>query len=89
MEVVLAPVITSYSIHYTKLYDTIEPDGKITDANKAAELIRGLKRNELIGTDFSSYFTEPEKARAAYLKAFSDGAIKDYPLTLKHSSGIV
>jgi len=66
---------------------TIEPDGKITDANKAAELIRGLKRNELIGTDFSSYFTEPEKARAAYLKAFSDGAIKDYPLTLKHSSG--
>jgi PAS domain S-box-containing protein len=66
---------------------TIGPDGIITDANKAAELIRGIDRNELIGTNFSSFFTEPEKAREAYIKVFSDGAIKDFPLTLKHSSG--
>jgi len=66
---------------------TINPDGKITDVNKAAEFIRGIGRDKLIGTDFSFYFTEPEKAREVYLKVFSDGTIKDYPLTIKHVSG--
>ena len=65
----------------------IDLDGKITDANKAAELIRGIGRDKLIGTDFSFYFTEPEKAREAYLKVFSDGTIKDYPLSIKNVSG--
>jgi PAS domain S-box-containing protein len=66
---------------------TIGPDGIITDANKAAELIIGIERNELIGTDFSSYFTEPEKAQEVYLKVFSDGKIEDHPLTIRHVSG--
>jgi len=66
---------------------TIGRDGKIKDANKAAEIIRGVGRDELIGADFSTFFTEPEKAREAYLKAFSEGEIKDYPLTILHASG--
>ena len=65
----------------------IDLDGKITDANKAAELIRGVGKDKLIGTEFSFCFTEPEKARDAYLKAFKNGTIKDYPLTIKHVSG--
>ena len=66
---------------------TIGQDGKIKDANRAAELIRGIGRDELIGTDFSTFFTEPEKAREAYLKVFSEGEIKDYSLTIRHVSG--
>jgi PAS domain S-box-containing protein len=42
---------------------TISPDGKITDVNKATELVTGVSRDELIGSDFSDYFTDPEKAR--------------------------
>ena len=42
---------------------TISPDGKIQDVNVATEMATGLARNDLIGTDFSEYFTEPEKAR--------------------------
>ncbi len=67
---------------------TIGQDGKIKDANKAAELIRGVHRDQLIGKDFSTFFTEPEKAREAYLKVFTEGEIKDYPLTIRHVSGI-
>ena len=66
---------------------TIGPDGKITDVNKAVEKVTGIERNNLIGTDFSSYFTKPEKAKAGYLKVFSEGKIKDYSLTVKHISG--
>ncbi|MDO8687577.1 MAG: PAS domain S-box protein, partial [Dehalococcoidales bacterium] len=66
---------------------TISPDGKVTDVNKATEQVTGLTRDKLIGTDFSSYFTEPEKADAGYKKVLSESSVKDYPLTLRHVSG--
>jgi PAS domain S-box-containing protein len=55
--------------------------------NKATELVTGLARNRLIGSDFSDYFTEPEKAREGYRKVISQGFVKDYPLTVCHISG--
>jgi PAS domain S-box-containing protein len=66
---------------------TISPEGKITDVNKATELVTGLARDRLIGSDFSDYFTEPEKAREGYRKVISQGFVKDYPLTVRHISG--
>ena len=39
---------------------TIDVDGKITDVNAATEKVTGRTRRELIGTDFSDYFTQPE-----------------------------
>jgi PAS domain S-box-containing protein len=41
----------------------------------------------LIGTDFSEYFTEPEKARAGYQQVFTDGKVWDYPLEIQHKDG--
>ncbi|HEX3014291.1 MAG TPA: PAS domain S-box protein [Methanobacterium sp.] len=66
---------------------TIGPDGKITDVNKATELVTGYSRNELIGTDFSDYFTEPEKARNSYQEVFRKGLVINYPLEIKHKKG--
>jgi PAS domain S-box-containing protein len=66
---------------------TISPEGKVTDVNKATELVTGCSRKELIGSDFSDYFTEPEKARAGYEKTFADGFVRDYPLAIKGKSG--
>lgn len=68
---------------------TIGPDGKITDVNRATEMATGLSRDELIGTDFSDYFTEPEQARAGYQLVFREGQTRDYPLELKHRGGHV
>ncbi|NOQ93036.1 MAG: PAS domain S-box protein [Methylophaga sp.] len=66
---------------------TIAPDGAITDVNKATELVTGLKRKQLVGTDFSSYFTDPEYARAGYLQVYEQGSVRDYPLDLRHVDG--
>lgn len=68
---------------------TISKEGKVMDVNKATELVTGLSRERLIGSDFSDYFTEPEKAREGYQQAFSKGSVRDYPLAIRHSSGKV
>ena len=66
---------------------TISPEGKITDVNEASVKVTGLSRAELIGTDFSDYFTEPEKAREGYKKVFEKSFVSDYPLTIRHENG--
>ncbi len=66
---------------------TIETGGKITDVNTATEVVTGRSRAELIGTDFSDYFTEPDKARAGYKQVFREGSIHDYALHIRHKDG--
>jgi len=66
---------------------TIDPKGKITDTNNAALKATGLSREEIIGTDFFDYFTEPKKAREAYQEAFTKGYVADFPLTRLHKDG--
>lgn len=61
---------------------TISPNGKITDTNDATVQVTGVSREELIGSDFIDYFTEPQKARDGYKKVFSKGFVVDYPLTI-------
>ncbi len=66
---------------------TIDPSGKITDVNSATEQVTGYHRQEMIGTDFSDYFTEPEKARQVYQQVFKEGMVRDYPLEILHMDG--
>ena len=66
---------------------TISPEGKITDVNEASIKVTGVRRDELIGTDFSNYFTEPEKAREGYQQVFAKGFVTDYPLTIRRRDG--
>ncbi len=68
---------------------TISPEGKIMDVNKSTELITGLSREELIGSNFSIYFTEPEKADEGYKLVFEKGIVRDYPLSIRNVSGKV
>lgn len=65
----------------------IGPDGKITDVNTATEQATGYTRDELIGTDFSDYFTDPLGAKAGYRKAFAEGQVRDYPLEIRRRDG--
>jgi len=61
----------------------INPAGKITDMNNASVHITGVSRENLIGTDFFDYFTDPAKAREGYQEVFAKGFVADYPLTMK------
>ena len=68
---------------------TIDPDGRISDVNTATENVTGCSRQELIGTDFSDYFTEPEKAKEGYRLVFQEGLVRDYALEIRHRDGPV
>jgi PAS domain S-box-containing protein len=66
---------------------TISIEGKITDMNEATVKITGLEREKLIGSDFFTYFTEPQMAREVYQEVFAKGSVADSPLTLRHKDG--
>lgn len=66
---------------------TISSEGKITDVNTATERVTGVDRTSLIGSEFADYFTDPQKAREVYQLVFQKGAVTDYPLAMRHTSG--
>ena len=66
---------------------TISPEGKITDMNQATVNITGIEREQLLGSDFFDYFTEPQMAREVYQEVFAKGSVADSPLTLRHKDG--
>ena len=68
---------------------TIGYDGKISDVNSAAEFATGYSRDELFDTDFTNYFTEPEKAKEVYQEVFKKGQVSDYALEIKHRDGSI
>ena len=65
----------------------IGPDGTITDVNTATGAATGYGRDELLGTEFSGYFTEPSQASAVYQQVFRDGSARDHLLELRHRDG--
>jgi PAS domain S-box-containing protein len=68
---------------------TIGSDGRVNDVNAAIETLTGLSRAALIGTTFSEYFTEPEKAHDIYREVLREGFVRDRRLELRHRDGHV
>ena len=68
---------------------TIDPSGKITDVNTATEKLTGCLRKELIGSYFSDYFTEPDRAKAGYEKVLHEGSVRNYALEIQNPDGHV
>ena len=68
---------------------TINSNGIITDVNEAAVNMTGVMRNLLVGSRFSEYFTDMEKAEEGVKQAFALGKVMDYKLDLKNIDGEV
>ena len=66
---------------------TIGTDGRITDVNLATEQVTGYSRHDLIGSDFSTYFSDPRKAKSGYLQVFQNSQIRDFSLEIRHRDG--
>jgi PAS domain S-box-containing protein len=67
----------------------VDPEGTITDANQPTVNATGASREELIGTSFSGYFTDPQKAEDIYERVSTEGKAMNHPLTLRHRDGTV
>jgi len=93
----LAEKAATTSAHYARsLFDvsldplvTISRQGQIMDSNMAMEQVTGVAREQLIGSNFQSYFTDPEKSRNCYQQAFAQGFTRACPLSIRHLSGRV
>ncbi len=66
---------------------TTDPFGIISDVNRQMTILTGYKRDELIGTPFKNYFTEPERAEAAIKRVLIEKKITDYELTTCAKNG--
>ncbi|NOR59363.1 MAG: PAS domain S-box protein, partial [Methanosarcinales archaeon] len=62
---------------------TFDQEGIIMDVNTATIGATGRSRDELIGTPFADYFTDPKKAHKGAMKVFEIGEIRDYELVMK------
>jgi PAS domain S-box-containing protein len=65
----------------------ISPEGMVTDANEAMSKVTGFPRERVLGTAFSDYFTDPQKADAIYQLVIEQGMAVDYQLTMRHRDG--
>ncbi len=66
---------------------TFDQEGIIMDVNTATIGATSRSRDELIGTPFADYFTDPEKAHKGAMKVFEIGEIRDYELVMKQKDG--
>ena len=66
---------------------TVDPLLKITDVNETMCRMAGYRREELIGTDFPAYFTDPRRAAEGVRSTLDKGAVTNYELTLESRDG--
>jgi PAS domain S-box-containing protein len=66
---------------------TTDPLGIIADVNKQMETLTSLPRNQLIGTPFKNYFTNPSLAEDGIKKVLRDGSVINYELTALSKDG--
>ena len=57
--------------------------GIILDVNDAMSQVTGRSTDELIGTPFADYFTDPERAYKGAMLTFETGEVRDYELVMK------
>jgi PAS domain S-box-containing protein len=66
---------------------TTDPLGIITDVNQQMEVLTGSTRDELIGTPFKNYFTDPKRAEEGIKLVIREGKVTNYELTARSKSG--
>ena len=64
-----------------------DPSGIITDVNQQMEALTGCTRDQLIGTLFKNYFTDPERAEAGIRLVLSEKKASNYELTARGPGG--
>ena len=66
---------------------TTDPLGIISDVNQQMEALTGFGRDELIGSRFQDYFTEPDRADEGIRLVLREGKVTNYELTAQAKDG--
>jgi PAS domain S-box-containing protein len=66
---------------------TTDPTGTISDVNQQMEALTGCTREELIGTPFKEYFTDPGRAEEGVKLVLREGKVTNYELTARGKDG--
>src|SRR5689334_20328461 len=66
---------------------TVDPTGFITDVNDQMCRMTGYTREELIGSIFKQYFTEPDRADLGVKQTLMESTVTNYELVLKSKTG--
>jgi PAS domain S-box-containing protein len=66
---------------------TVDPELRISDVNDQTIRMTGYSRDELIGSSFADYFTDPERAGAGVRKTLAEAFVTDYVLALRSKDG--
>ncbi len=66
---------------------TVDPQLMITDVNAETQRITGHTREELVGSPFPDYFTDPKRASEGVRKTLAEGVVTDYVLRLRARDG--
>ena len=66
---------------------TVDPAGFITDVNEQMCRMSGYSREELVGSLFKKYFTEPDHADTGAKRTLAEGVVTNYELVLKSKTG--
>src|SRR4029450_10635761 len=66
---------------------TTDSLGNITDINQQTESLTGYSREELIGTAFKDFYTDPERANKGIQEVLREGKVTNYELTAKNKDG--
>ncbi len=66
---------------------TVDPDLTITDVNEQMVRLTGWAREDLVGSPFKGYFTEPERAAAGVRQTLAEASVTNYELVLKAKGG--
>ncbi len=67
---------------------TTDPLGVISDVNKQMEALTGYSRDELIGSPFKQYFTDPNRAEQGIRQVLSESKVTNYELTARSKDGL-
>ena len=66
---------------------TTDPLGIITDVNQQMQSLTGFTREELIGSPFKNYFTDPQRAEEGIRVVLREEKVTDYELTARNKNG--